>query len=49
MALARFGDRKVLALAGLVGGVLLVALLVFFRETPAYKEVGLSTAEPNGY
>lgn len=40
MALARFGDRKILALAGLVGGVLLVALLVFFREAPAYKEAG---------
>lgn len=40
MALVRFGDRRVLALAGLVGGVLLVALLVFFREAPVYKEVG---------
>ncbi|MBK1871829.1 MULTISPECIES: efflux RND transporter periplasmic adaptor subunit [Marinobacter] len=38
MALRQFGNRKALALVGLIGGVLLIALLVFLREGPAHNE-----------
>ena len=38
MALRQFCNRKVLALVGLVGGVLLVALLIFLSEGPAHNE-----------
>ncbi|MCK0164664.1 hypothetical protein [Marinobacter sp. S6332] len=43
MARARFRNTKMLAFVGLVGGVLLIALLVFLKETPARSE---STASP---
>jgi len=39
MAVRQFSNRKVLALVGLVGGVLLLALLIFLRERPAHSEV----------
>ncbi len=42
MALRRLGNRKMFALAGLVGGVLLIALLVFLRERPAHSESNTS-------
>ena len=38
MALRQFRNRKMLALVGLVGGVLLVAVLVFLSERPAHSE-----------
>jgi multidrug efflux pump subunit AcrA (membrane-fusion protein) len=38
MVLRQFSNRKMLALAGLVAGVLLVLLLIFLRERPARSE-----------
>ena len=40
MALWRVGKRKSLAFAGLLGGLILLALLIYNREEPAYSEVG---------
>ncbi|WP_417513983.1 efflux RND transporter periplasmic adaptor subunit [Marinobacter sp.] len=38
MALRQFSNRKLLALVGFVGGILLIVLLVFLRERPAHNE-----------
>ncbi|MCW9014571.1 MAG: efflux transporter periplasmic adaptor subunit [Gammaproteobacteria bacterium] len=40
MALWQFGNRKGLALAGLLAGLVLLALLIYNREGPARSEVG---------
>ncbi|MEZ5549983.1 MAG: HlyD family efflux transporter periplasmic adaptor subunit [Pseudomonadales bacterium] len=40
MALKQIGNRKSLALTGLLGGLILLGLLVYSREEPARSEVG---------
>ena len=42
MALRQFSNRKLSALVGLVGGVLLIVLLIFLRERPAHNESNTS-------
>ena len=39
MAMWQFSNRKNLALVGLLIGIILLALLIFYRESPTYNEV----------